>query len=1468
MKKIRLLLLLMIFGINIFAQQNLQIQPTNPEYINYVQKKNAGLLEMQTVDGHILGERPSPLKRNFDNLQVNTPKGIPSAYDLRTVDGGAYLTPVKDQGLEGACWAFATYATIESYWKKQGLATFDLSEQNLATCHGFDWTPSEGGNYDLSTAYLSRRAGPISEADDPYTLPLNPSCVTGQTPVAYVAEARFLPGIDDTGYSADIIKQAIMNNGVIYCNMYFDSNYMNNSDETYYYNGSEGTNHGVAIVGWDNNKIVTGDLVSPSSTGAWIIKNSWGSGWGESGYFYISYEDTEALSSVAYFPSNIDYNSSSEVYYYDDFGAISVVGYGDGDDYGLVKYVATDNQQITMLGSYVNDAGTSITFEVYDDFNGFTLSNILGTTGVQTCIYPGYYTYELATPINISSGNDFYIKVRYNTPGETYIIPVEAEYVGYASAATIETGKCWVSGNGASWSEVGAGIIDNEYDLCIKAYAVDVATAPPIANFSSNITTATVGQTVYFTDASSGIPDNWSWTFEGGSPETSSATNPTVTWDTPGTYDVTLFVSNSQGNDEITSENYITITSAPTTCEYKDNIEASDNYPVYYPLANGYFTGPNDYNFTEFAEYYDSHINNLVTGVKLGVKHADDLTGSGYITVKIWDENGGLPDNELYSEDFYLSEFTPSAYNELTFTSSTTVPEEFFIGYQIYYTSPQDTFNVYQVENRGEGSSFPSTAYIKYSGYWENTNDAFTSSFNTSFSIYPNICPSPPTADFIADVTSGCNDLTVQFIDQSSLNTDSWYWDFGDGDISSEQNPEHYYDSPGSYTVTLTVTNPQGSDDLEMTNYIIIGANPLPVTVSGGGTQCGGTITLTASGGTGGTIYWQGATSGGTSMTTASSSEEVSSSGTYYFRSVTPLGCWSNEGSAEVIINEIPDPVTVTGGGTQCGGTMTLTASGGTGGTIYWQSTTSGGTSSATESTSENISTNGTYYFRSLSAEGCWGDEGSATVTINDVPDPVTVSGGGTQCGGTMELTTTGGAGGSVYWQGTTSGGEDTGTPSTFQVVSSSGTYFFRSQSAEGCWSDEGSAIVTINEIPDPVTVTGGGTQCGGTIILTANGGDGGTIYFQGTTSAGTSIANPSSSEEIATSGDYYFRAQSAEGCWGDEGSANVTIHPELSVTMSSTNESAPGANDGTLTLNIVGGIPDYILTSTSLEEINTSLTEYTYNDLSGGLYCVTVTDDNGCFDVECETVTTDGAAPVASFTADVTEGCDELTVSLTDLSSNNPDTWSWNFGDGSSLVADQNPTHTYDSPGIYTIALTSENMYGGNTTSYEDYIIVGETPTIDYTVTPASGELVTDGGISVSVSGGAEPYAVVWDHNAMETSLELIGLLPGTYYLTVTENNGCSDNETIVVNWVNYIKEISNELKIYPNPTDKQLNIISDNGIIKKISIYNILGELVYQKDVDSKNIEIDVKNYSIGTYVLEINMGKEIEIRKFIKH
>lgn len=96
---------------------------------------------------------------------------------------------------------------------------------------------------------------------------------------------------------------------------------------------------------------------------------------------------------------------------------------------------------------------------------------------------------------------------------------------------------------------------------------------PPVADFSGNPLSVITGGIVQFMDLSDNEPTSWLWTFEGGSPGTSDVQNPSITYNTPGTYDVTLFVSNAAGSDILTLENYITVTQ-PGSCQ--DNYEPNE----------------------------------------------------------------------------------------------------------------------------------------------------------------------------------------------------------------------------------------------------------------------------------------------------------------------------------------------------------------------------------------------------------------------------------------------------------------------------------------------------------------------------------------------------------------------------------------------------------------------------------------------------------------------------------------------------------------------------------------------------------------------------------------------------------------------------------------------------------------------------------------------------------------------------
>jgi PKD repeat protein len=87
---------------------------------------------------------------------------------------------------------------------------------------------------------------------------------------------------------------------------------------------------------------------------------------------------------------------------------------------------------------------------------------------------------------------------------------------------------------------------------------------PPVAAFSGTPTTICEGGSVSFTDQSTGTPTSWSWIFPGGSPASSNAQNPTVSYSTPGTYNVSLTATNASGSNSVTMTGYITVNAAPS----------------------------------------------------------------------------------------------------------------------------------------------------------------------------------------------------------------------------------------------------------------------------------------------------------------------------------------------------------------------------------------------------------------------------------------------------------------------------------------------------------------------------------------------------------------------------------------------------------------------------------------------------------------------------------------------------------------------------------------------------------------------------------------------------------------------------------------------------------------------------------------------------------------------------------------
>jgi len=205
---------------------------------------------------------------------------VPSSLDWRSVNGVNWMTGVRDQQSCGSCWAFGTIAAVEAIFNIEKNTTalpLDLSEQHLVSCSGAG-NCAEGGYDHLAAEYI-RTSGVPLETCYPYSA-IDASC----SPCTDWTENRFR--ILDWGwvtqnYSDETAIINALQSGplVVWLEVY---------DDFYYYTGGvyhktpgasyEG-GHNVALVGYD------------TAGHYWICKNSWGTGWGDHGYFLIGHEE-------------------------------------------------------------------------------------------------------------------------------------------------------------------------------------------------------------------------------------------------------------------------------------------------------------------------------------------------------------------------------------------------------------------------------------------------------------------------------------------------------------------------------------------------------------------------------------------------------------------------------------------------------------------------------------------------------------------------------------------------------------------------------------------------------------------------------------------------------------------------------------------------------------------------------------------------------------------------------------------------------------------------------------------------------------------------------------------------------------------------------------------------------------------------------------------------------------------------
>ncbi len=535
-----------------------------------------------------------------------------------------------------------------------------------------------------------------------------------------------------------------------------------------------------------------------------------------------------------------------------------------------------------------------------------------------------------------------------------------------------------------------------------------------------------------------------------------------------------------------------------------------------------------------------------------------------------------------------------------------------------------------------------------------------------------------------------------------------------------------------------------------------------------------------------------------------------------------------------------------------CNGTMTMIPTGGS--SPYSYSWSIGGSTA----TISNLCS-GSYT--------CTVTDGSAnTVTkVGTVTQPaalsITPTSTNSHCGncdGTASAPVSGGTPGYTYtWSPAPGAGQGTANATGLCA----GYYTVSVTDANGCSISIDPEIINI---PGPtVVLSSTSASCYGSIDGSA------TATVTGGTAPYTYTWNPSGGTTATVTGlhpnTYLCTVTDANGCSTSK-SIGVNQPSMLTVTASKTNVTCNGLNDGSVAATGAGGTPGYTYSwENNLGPVNPT-------NLPAGTYTVICTDANGCSSSGVTIIISQPSVLNSSISSSNNVSCNGGDNGTADVavSGGTPGYfYSWTPPPGGGQGT---PNAAVLQAGTYTCTITDANGCSQLST-----VVITQPSVLNIVTTTSTSESCAsccDAAATVTAGGGTSPYIYSWSCTPVQTTQTATALCSGTYTACISDANGCSVCNSVMVSFNTGIASAPKELQlqVFPNPANDaiQVSFYTGSEQVMKLSILNILGENIYTESITAFGnftTPIDIQPLPKGLYFLQLSGDAQHTIR-FMKN